>query len=118
MSVFSLFVFLLAACSGDDLDQVDQRYTGQSNQWETTLDVNDKMEFELLYKADDPAIVNDISFTIEIGDRGFGGSDFRLNDNGSLNMEFDWDPLNIDDETIEVTIKWDGNEEMIQLTEE
>lgn len=116
--IVSLFIFLLAACRGDDLNQDDQRYTGQSNQWVATINVKEKIAFELVYEGTELAIVNDISFTIEISDRGYGGSDFRLNDNGSLNMEFDWYPMNLDDETFEVTIEWDGDQEMIELIEE
>ncbi|XXM73147.1 hypothetical protein ACQ0QQ_04395 [Lysinibacillus sphaericus] len=108
---------LLTACGAKDFN-----FAGESDHWQAQLDVNqssdfEKQDFVLKYTGEDGESVGDVGYSVEsVG--GFGGSDLRLDENGTIRSSQKTDPSGrkiSEDTEVTVVVKWDGKTETFNL---
>ncbi len=116
MLLFSALL-LLTACGAKDFS-----FFGDSDHWQGELKVNqssdfEKQDFVLKYTGEDVESIGDVGYSVEsVG--GFGGSDLRLDENGSIRHNQKTDPSGrkiSEDTEVTVTVEWDGKRETFNL---
>ncbi|MCA1057727.1 hypothetical protein LCL96_02215 [Rossellomorea aquimaris] len=114
-------VLLLTACNTKDFS-----FTGESDHWQADLTVNqssdfEKQDFVLKYKGKDMDSVGDIAYTVKEGTGEFGRTGVTLEGNGVIRDSSEADPTNAkmsEDAEVDVTVKWDDQEETFTLVKE
>ncbi|UTE76635.1 hypothetical protein [Rossellomorea sp. KS-H15a] len=111
-------ILLLTACNTKDFS-----FSGESDHWKGDLSVNqssdfEKQDFVLKYVGDDVDSVGDIGYTVEEDHGEFGRAGVTLEENGVIRDSREANPTNVkmnEDSEIEVTVKWDDQEETFTL---
>jgi Prokaryotic membrane lipoprotein lipid attachment site len=114
-------MLLLAGCNTKDFS-----FSGESDHWHAELNVNQSSDFEkkdfvLKYKGEDVDSVGDVAYTVEEGIREYGRTGVTLDGNGVLRDSSESNPTNdkmSEDAEVEVTVKWNDQEETFTLTKD
>ena len=113
-------VLLLTACNTKDFS-----FSGDSDHWHAELNVNqssdfEKQDFVLKYKGEDIDSVGNIAYDVEeVG--GFGRTGVTLEENGVIRDSRESDPTSAkmsEDTEVEVTVRWDNQEETFTLAKD
>jgi hypothetical protein len=110
-------IFLLTACNTKDFS-----FSGESNHWQADLNVNqssdfEKQDFVLKYKGDNVDSVGDVAYTVK-GRGEYGRKGETLEENGVIRHSSESNPTNAkmsEDTEVNVTVKWDDQEETFTL---
>lgn len=118
--LLGLLLLLLSACSSNTFT-----FSSEIDNWSATLEVTqisndfEEQEFELQYRGNEASNVGDISFNVETNAGGFGGSNYRLDENGAIRISEGANPTNAkisEGSEVEVTVEWNDNTETIILS--
>ncbi|WP_226673355.1 hypothetical protein [Rossellomorea aquimaris] len=113
-------VLLLTACNTKDFS-----FSGDSDHWHADLTVNqssdfEKQDFVLKYKGEDIDSVGNVAYDVEeVG--GFGRTGVTLEENGVIRDSRESDPTSAkmsEDTEVEVTVRWDNQEETFTLAKD
>ncbi|MDX8342162.1 hypothetical protein [Rossellomorea sp. YZS02] len=113
-------VLLLTACNTKDFS-----FSGESDHWHAELNVNqssdfEKQDFVLKYKGEDIDSVGNVAYDVEeVG--GFGRTGVTLEENGVIRDSSESGPTNAkmsEDTEVEVTVRWDNQEETFTLAKD
>ncbi|PFA69134.1 hypothetical protein CN378_04440 [Bacillus sp. AFS015802] len=113
-------ILLLTACNTKDFS-----FSGESDHWHAELNVKQSSDFEkkdfvLKYKGEDIDSVGNVAYAVEeVG--GFGRTGVTLEENGVIRHSSESDPTNAqmsEDTEVEVTVKWDDQEETFTLAKD
>ncbi|MBW3111704.1 hypothetical protein KYJ26_07680 [Bacillus sp. MCCB 382] len=113
-------VLLLTACNTKDFS-----FSGDSDHWHAELNVNqssdfEKQDFVLKYKGENIDSVGNVAYDVEeVG--GFGRTGVTLEENGVIRDSRESDPTSAkmsEDTEVEVTVRWDNQEETFTLAKD